>query len=450
MHCFGTITIDMNINFESKKFEADKIALLGLFALSLLIVHFIVSVKTALLFSEPIELPHTGLTISIPEGNGWKIEKRWEYQANSFILNSIFTANTEKPSVEVYCQYILNAEIPAPQKWFEQKATEINGSILETGQEQVAALTVDWAHIGQPKLNSIIGTIELPYNRIINIEVYQITSDVDAEKVFRKIIDNLNFEENQLFKAGTEIIETIKNKGINSFLDNQNQQKYFLITDSNRQNIGFMIDILHNLEPDDKFNIYAAGHFYVRDVPEKKVLQEQATNFRCENNLNEFIWEIESNSPVGRKHTEIILEKSGLMTIRDSRTKFEFKHRLSPVAIPDVFIEAILSRIIESDTKKIIFDLIDSDGKIIPTVVSIIEDNPDNEDTPYVIKLDLLNGQGYQLIYLNNHMQIDRVIVQPNKKYILETVTRADIVREFTERADFLTQKSNIFKDDAF
>jgi hypothetical protein len=441
----------MNINFKTKKFEADKIALLGLFALSLLIVHFIVSAKTALLFSEPIELPHAGLAISIPEGNGWKIEKRWEYQPNSFILHSIFTANTEKPTAWVYCQYILNAEIPTPKEWFEQKAVEFNGSILEMGQDQVAGLTVDWAYIEQRNLSSFVGTIELPYNRIINIEVDQIAGEVDTEKVFRKIIGNLNFEENRLFKDGSEIIKTIRNNGINSFIDDQNRQKHFLITDSDRQNIGFMIDILNNSEPDDKFNIYAAGHFYVRDVPEQRVLQEQATNFRCENDLSEFIWEVESNSPVGRKHTEIILENSGLMTIRDSRTKFEFKHRLSPVAIPDIFIEAILSRIIENNTEQIIVDLIDSDGKIVPTIVSIFEEYTGDEETPYVIKLELLDGQGfYQLVYLNNNRQIVRVIVQQNKRYILETVTRADIIRKFPERADFLTQKSNVLKDDMF
>jgi hypothetical protein len=118
------------------------------------------------------------------------------------------------------------------------------------------------------------------------------------------------------------------------------------------------------------------------------------------------------------------------------------------VAIPYILIEAILSRMIESNTKQIIVDIIDADGKIVPTVVSIIEENTDDEDTPYVIKLELLDRQGfYKLVYLNDHMQIARVI---HKRYILETVTRADIVREFPERADFLTQKSNILEDDEF
>ena len=438
----------MKINFELKKFEADKIALLGLFALSLLIAHIVVSVKTALIFSEPIELSHTGLAISMPVGNGWKIDKEWEYQANTFTLNSNFTANTDRPTASAYCQYILNAETPPSQIWFEQKAAEFNGSILETGRDQIAALTVDWAHIEEPELllNSFLGIIELPYNRRLNIEVCQITSEAGlAEKVFKRILSNLNFEENQLFKTGSDIIKTIKNKGINSFIDNQNQQTYFLIKDSGMQTIGFMIDVFLNSEPDAKFNIHAASHFYVRS------LQEQAVRFQCENDLDEFIWESETNSPAGRKQTEMILDESGVMTVRDFRTQIELKHRLSPVAIPDIFIEALLSRIIESNTKQIIVDIIDADGKITPTLASVIEENTDDEGTPYVIKLELLDGQGFsQLIYLNSHRQIARVIVQQNKRYILEAATRADIVREFPERADFLTQKSDIFQDNAF
>jgi hypothetical protein len=444
----------MNINFDFKKFEADKIALLGLFALSLLLAHIIASVKTALIFSEPIELSHTGLAISVPIGNGWESEKKWEYQANSFVLNSNFTANTDKPTAWAFCQYILDAEALHPQKWFEEKTAEVSGSILEKGQQQAGALTVDWAHINKPELllNSFLGTVELPYNRRLNIEVHQITSEADhAETVFRQILDNLNFEDNQLFRTGSEVIETIKNNGIDSFLDNRNRQTCFLIKDSSSQNIGFMIDVLLNSKPDTKFNIHAAGHFYVKDPHEQKYLQEQASRFQCGNNLNEFIWESERKSPAGRNNTEIILNESGLMTVRDTGMHIELRHRLSPVAIPDIFIEALLGRIIESNTKQIMVDLIDADGKITPTLISVTEEDTDDQDTPYVIKLDLLDGEGFsQLIFLNDHRQITRVIVQRNKRYVLEAATRADIVREFPERADFLTQKSNIFQDNVF
>ena len=448
MHRLGTIVSSMNIKFDLKKFEPDKIVLLGLFALSLFIAHIIVSAKTALIFTGPIELNHAGLAISMPVGNGWKSEKKWEYGANTFTLNSNFLVNTNRPTAWAYCQYILDAEALTPQKWFEQKAAEVNGTILETGRDQVDTLMVDWAHIEKPELllNSFLGTIELPYNRRLNIAVEQITSEADpAEKVFKRILDSLSFEENNLFTTSSEIIEAIKSRGLDSLIENQNRQTFLLIKDSNRQTIGFMIDVLLNSEPDAKFNIHAAGHFYVRGI------QEQAVRFQCVNNLNEFVMESETSSTTGQNNTEIILDESGIMTVRDSGTQIESKHRISPVAMPDIFIEAILSRIIESDTKQIITDIIDTDGKITPTIVSVIEENTADENASYTIKLEFLDGHGfYELIYLNKNMQITKVIVQQNNRYVLEAATRADIVREFPERADFLSQKSNIIGDVIF
>lgn len=445
----STINSNMNRKFELKKIEADKIVLLSLFAVSLLIAHIITSVKSVLIFSEQIELTHTGLSISVPFGHGWQSKKEWEYQANYFTLSSNFTANSDRPTAWAFCQYILNAETPPPQTWFEQKASEIDGSILETGQDRVDALTVDWAHIGQPKLlfNSFLGTIELPYNRRLNIEVHEITGEVElAEKVFKQILDSFTFEEDKLFDNGSEIVKAIKNKGLDSFIGNQNKETCFLINDSSGQTIGFMIDTVRNSGSDAKFNIHAAGHFYGRG------LREQAARFRCGNNLNEFVWESESNSAAGGNNTEIILNDSGIMTIRDSKTQFGLKHRLSPVAIPDIFIETLLNQIIESNTKQIIIDMIDADGKITPTLISIVENNTtSNEKTTYVIKMEFLDGQGFsELIYLNDQRQFNRVIVQMNERYILETTTRADIVKEFPERADFLSQKSNILGENLF
>ena len=446
---FSTITCYMNRNFGLKKFEADKVALLGLFMLSLLIAHMIVSVKSAIVFSEPIELIHTGLSISIPVGNGWKSKKKWEYQANTFTLSSNFTLNTNGPTASAYCQYLIDTETIPHKLWFEQKAAEINGTIVETGQDQADTLTIDWAHIEGPELllNSFLGAIELPYNRRLNIEVHQITSEVDmAEKVFKQILSSLNFEENQLFKTGSEIIETIKNKGLDSFIDNQYQQSYFLIKDSRSLTIGFMIDVLTDSDLDDEFNILAAGHFYGRG------LREQAIRFRCGNNLNEFVWESETNSMAGRNHTEIILDEAGIMTVRESKAQTELKYRLSPAAIPDIFLEMLLNQMIESNTKQIIIDIVDAGGKITPTLACVIEENISaEEDAAYVIKLEFLDGQGFsELIYLNNQRKIDRAIVQQNKRYILETTTREDIVREFPERSDFLSQKNNILGENAF
>ena len=63
-----------------KKHEYDKIALLGIFALSLLVAYLIVSFRSRLLFSDPIRLSQTGLSVSIPSGQSWQSEEQWNYR----------------------------------------------------------------------------------------------------------------------------------------------------------------------------------------------------------------------------------------------------------------------------------------------------------------------------------------------------------------------------------
>ncbi len=53
-------------------------ALLGLFILALLAARFVVALKSAVLLSEPIELPRSGLSVSVPMGNGWYSEEKAE------------------------------------------------------------------------------------------------------------------------------------------------------------------------------------------------------------------------------------------------------------------------------------------------------------------------------------------------------------------------------------
>ena len=80
----------MNGTCGTKKYGADKIALLGLFTVALLTAHFIITSRSAVVLSEPMKLDYTGLSVSMPAGNGWHGEKQWKYQKNAFILSSFF------------------------------------------------------------------------------------------------------------------------------------------------------------------------------------------------------------------------------------------------------------------------------------------------------------------------------------------------------------------------
>jgi hypothetical protein len=200
----------MDKTYNIRKIGGDKIALLGLFIVSLIIARMIVVSKSAILLSEPILLTRSGLSVSMPQGNGWKSEKQWKSYENGFSLRSSFTLGTRNPTAKVQCSYIVATETTDLKRLFARKALEVEGEIINAGQIYKDSLTFDWTVIENRKISliAIFGTAKLSHNSRLDIEVQQIMGNSAinvsemAELVFKQIIANLNFKENQLLVSG--------------------------------------------------------------------------------------------------------------------------------------------------------------------------------------------------------------------------------------------------------
>jgi len=444
-----TINAYMKNIYGTKKLWGDKIALLGLFIAALLTARLIVAFKSALVLSEPITLPHTGLSVSMPTGNGWQSEIQWRYRENTFILSSIFSDGSGRPAAWANCQYLLFDQTTAPKMWFEQKASEVEGTIVKTDQTRTDTLTIDYTHIQKTEvlLDMFLGIAKLPNNRQLNIESYQITGDSDlAERAFKSIVKSLDFKDNRLLEAGYEIITKIKSKGLDGFLDNQNQQTCFMIKDSTGHTTGFTMDVLIDSGRDVQLNIKAAGIFYIRDRH-----NEQVTSFQCSNNLDEFVYKMETYDRTSRSGTEIILDEDGVMTVSKFDARPEKKScRISPAAIPEVFIDQLFRQMLDSDRKEIVVDIIEANGKIVPTLVSRIEVKKDaaaDQDDIYLFKLELLDGRGFsEQVYLDKQKQVYRRVAQQENIYILERTSAENIMREFPEHAQHILRNKQMLK----
>ena len=125
-------------------------------------------------------------------------------------------------------------------------------------------------------------------------------------------------------------------------------------------------------------------------------------------------------------------------------------YHLSPAALPDVFLEQLLGQMLEDNKKEIIVDIIDADGKIIPTLISRSEAQKDitpGEEVAHVLKLELLDGRGFsQHVYLNDQEQIYKALVQQEDVYIFESTTIEDVVEKFPERAEYIRQKNRALR----
>ncbi|MHC4394921.1 MAG: hypothetical protein ACYS1A_04635 [Planctomycetota bacterium] len=409
-----------------KRYSADKIVLLGLFVLALLIARFITASRSAIVLTGPIELIHTGLSVSMPAGNGWRTRKQWKYQQNSFTLTSDFVPVAGSVKAQVHCQYILAATQTEPQLRFKQKAASFDGIIAEKGQIRTDNLTISWAHVKRPQTLSgiFLGTAQLPNNRQFDIDVPQTTGDTDlAERAFKAVVQNLKFHDNQLLKDGSEILAEIKTIGLNRLLDwrfaktPQNAPAFFLMKNAAGQTAGFTMDLFANSDQNSQFNMGAKSFSYIR----KPYARERRTYFKSDNGFNEFIWESRTTSLADRSAARIVLDRTGLMTVSKLSPSAEEKnYQLNPAAIPKILLELLFSRMLDSDYEKIIVDIIEADGTITPALVS---KTAAAEKDLYVLRAELLN-----------------------RRNLYEPTGIESILKQFPERTNYILQKNRLLE----
>ncbi|OHB78986.1 MAG: hypothetical protein A2Z25_19625 [Planctomycetes bacterium RBG_16_55_9] len=426
----------------------DIISLLGLFILALLLARFTVVLKSAIKLSEPISLAHTGLSVSMPMGGGWHSEQRWMYHDSSFILSSVFAPRSDglKDSLQratawAHCQYRWAAKTAPPEDRFAWKASEVDGEIVETGRAQGQALTVDWVRIERPDflLTSFWGTAELPNGRHLDIEVHQVMSDPELPKrIFNSILKSLSFEEDPLLDAGVEVAAAIKSKGLGGDLGAQEQRASYLIKDAKGQSIGFSLEALAGSGTQTRLSVRAAGFLYITG----RNAGQQETTFQCSNNLDEFTYSSRMYSGEDRSGTEIISDQGGTMMVRKLGPQAEVKkYYPGATALPNVFFDHVLRQMLDSDKRRIVLDLIDVSGKIIPTYISRIE--AEGPQAAYVFDLEFLDGRGFsQKVYLDADRQIYKSLIRQEDTYVLERTGVETIAKEFPEHARRILRNS--------
>lgn len=444
----------MNITYQTKRSIEAKVAFLGLFVVALLIGRLIISLRSVVILSEPIKLTHAGLSVAMPEGNGWKSEKQWKYHNNSFSINSKFLPEPDKLAAYAHCRYLLAAKTTTPQTRFEQEALSGAGTIAETGRIQTDTFTFDWAHIQQPGPweNVFLGTAKLPLNRQLDIRVQGAVTDAGlAEIPFKRIINSFRLDDTPLLEAGSQIVAKIKAKGLSSFLENQRRQVLFLIktetVDARKRTLGFTMDEFIDAGPDAESNIHVVGLLHTKSF----LVQKQVTSFKSNNSFDEFTWNLQTSA--ASIDTHISLDKTGVMTIKKSDTTSkapgapdgENRCRPSPAAIPNILLEQLLTQMLDEHKKDVIVDIIEANGTITPTYVrkTELEDNAVNKEMSYLLKLMPIDGRGYfRWVYLNDQKQISKVLLQQEDIYILERTTVENVVGLFPEWAKFIMQSN--------
>jgi hypothetical protein len=210
--------------------------------------------------------------------------------------------------------------------------------------------------------------------------------------------------------------------------NNQDPQTFYLIKDSAGQPIGFTADALINPGREAESNIQTASFLYIKG---RNALEQRAV-FRCSRDLDEFVYKSQIYIGAGASNAEIAADKTGLMTVRKFNTQTEENtYRLGRAAIPDVFLDQVLWKMLNSNQKEIIVDVVDPNGRITPTSVSRTEAG---KDAAYVFELKFLDGRDFsQELFLDEHRQIYRMLLHQESTYSLERTSAESVASEFPE-----------------
>ena len=139
----------MDTTWNAKNAVRAKVAFLVIFVAALISARVIVAMRSAVVLSEPIRLAYAGLSVSMPQGNGWNSAKKWEYKQDTFILFGAFAPGSSRPTASARCDYVFPNEIIDLEERFERRQRETGGEIVEKGQIRTGLVTIDWVRIEQ-------------------------------------------------------------------------------------------------------------------------------------------------------------------------------------------------------------------------------------------------------------------------------------------------------------
>ena len=423
------------------RYIGEKIALPVILAVSLLAAWLVIDVRTVVRPSGPIELNRSGLSISMPQGNGWQSEDKWLFEDDGFTISSVLSAQTKRTLTSrggigrayAHCHYLLASKEETLQEHLSTKAEELGGDTIETGQVTAGQLAFDWVKIrkesgrsGRASFEMIFGVCQLPAGRWLEIEVLQTTEQGGlAQRVFEKIVKSVRFSDNGLLQAGIEVVGEVKKAGLSA--ENE-PASHFILTDARRRKVGFTMDA-RVVQADKEPAIKAASYYYVRGP----VTNEEVSFFQGDNTFDKFTWRVESRSKGDGVGIEMLAESGVLKVNKLLPGGEENEYVLGDAAVPDIVLEPVLKKMLNDDRREMIIDQIRSDGTIAPMFVEKIELKVANGNS---IRMEILDGRGFwQQMDFDSSKKLVKILLGQNNTYTLTPADANEIMKAFPERA---------------
>ncbi len=390
----------MRINADIiRKYSLEEVALLAMFAFGLLIAGLIVVRRGRIEMSEPVELPHSGLSLSLPAGPGWERSAGWSYETSTseFSLSARLRVGNQLGGV-VHCRYLLASAETDPEQVLTERlaAATLQAARWDRIDNDV---TVHWVEAGRPGrvADTFLGVAALDHGRVLEISVRAPVDHLLADKVFRLIAESVVFVSDEFISRGAGFVRRFRSRGLGDIIQQQkvaDGESIYLINDAVGKPAGFRIETFRKSAEGSDWSSVAVERIHYTVGTRG---QASKSHFECTDRLDRFIWQ---SGRMSRRAphaiaTEIELADDGSMHIRGATSSQELTYRPGEHAVAEILIDQVTRAFLGAYENEALIDLILADGTIIPAVISTVDVSRDTENkwgAAYSVRVRFLHG----------------------------------------------------------
>lgn len=400
--------------FDKSKYSLDKVALLMLFALSLLIGQLIVSQRSKVNLSDLIELDFAGVSVSMPVGGGWEGLDSWHFERkeNRFMLFSRLSVSSDLDAM-VRWQYLLAGKDSGAGDHIAERVANEEANVVDAGNELVDGETIEWVQVqvSGSAGDNFWGVAVLGYGRVVWLEVAAPGDSDMAENVFRKVVQSLRVKDNSLHDRGVDFVQMVRSEisyRVGNGKSKFGQERIYLLTRGSGETAGFVVEELNSTAMSVGGEFESKSFYYIK---RGQGWISDGNIFRGSKDLGTFVWENRYRTERSAKGELTMAELGGdglMQVIGSGGVVREFWPGRAAVA--DAVLDMVLMEFLERGQEKVLIDLILGGGVIFPVMLS--KQDPGlaqvrGVKVSYSLRMDFLHSKDvYQDVYFNSDKQI--------------------------------------------
>ena len=218
-----------------KSYSLVEISLLAIFMLGLLMAHWIVRVRSRIDLSDPIDLPGSGLSVSLPVGHGWNKTPAWQYDGteDSMILIAQFSNPARRSRLEVRWRFVFSASAGTEQELLKQRAQKI-GAVIQVFNTAGQNCPMIYAKLLLPsslREEIWLGIIRLGHNRSLELLIRaEGVSGFLADDLLMAMYDSIQYRPTRELSDGSALMDDFLQ--LQAALSQPLPEEVFLIEDA--------------------------------------------------------------------------------------------------------------------------------------------------------------------------------------------------------------------------